>query len=498
MKPWGFYGRQQELQALQAIFQRNRWFFVQVSGRRRIGKKSLIQRALALTGRSPGLYFQIPDSDSLGVLRAVNDYLATYGLPQRVQTLAEFARLIGELVRQGHVVALDEFQYFSRKPLFDFCSLLQAEVDQLAAQASHVKGGLVVLGSLHSEMSALLEDRVAPLFNRTTDKLALDHLDTASLLELLRVHAGTEPERVLFLWNLFEGVPKFYRDAYERNVLGASRQELLRAMFFSSSSPLQGEANNWFLGELRGRYDSLLNHVARHPGCTNADIEAALTEPQSRADGPLVPPASPVEQRQVGGFLKVLTQRYGLIERRLPVFAGKTARMGRYYIRDNFLRSWLVALQKPVAALSFRPVDPLIAQADQLLAEAEGQSLEFLVGRLYQELSQRGLGDYPLSEQVNGYWNRAGVEIDLVAVSQDRRCIRFGSCKRNPEKLLGSVAGLKAAAQVFLDRHPQFKGWQVSYCGIAPNLPIATRLALEQQGLLPQSLTDLWQPLVSH
>ena len=490
MKPWGFYGRQQELQDLQAIFQRKRWFFVQISGRRRIGKTSLIQRALELTGRSPGLYFQIPDSDSLGVLRAVNDYLATYGLPQRVQTLAELAHLIGDLVRQGHVVALDEFQYFSRKPLFDFCSLLQAEVDQLAAQASQVQGGLVVLGSLHSEMSALLEDRVAPLFNRTTDKLALDHLDIASLLELLHTHAGTEPERVLFLWNLFEGVPKFYRDAYEREVLQGSRQELLKAMFFNSSSPLQGEANNWFLGELRGRYDSLLHYVAQHPGSTNADIEAALTEPGLNSE-----PPSSSEQRQLGGFLKVLTQRYGLIVRRLPVFASASARTGRYYIRDNFLRSWLVALQKPVAAMSFRPLEPLILQADQLLAEAEGQSLEMLAGRLYQELSQRGLGDFPLSEQISGYWNRAGVVIDLVAVSQDTRCIRFASCKRNEEKLVGSMTALKACAQVFLQQFPKFQGWQAQYCGIAPSVTPAVRQALERQGVLAQSLTDLWQPL---
>ena len=47
---------------------------------------------------------------------------------------------------------------------------------------------MIVLGSLHAEMSALLEDRSAPLFNRTTDMLALDHLDIASLIELLQAY----------------------------------------------------------------------------------------------------------------------------------------------------------------------------------------------------------------------------------------------------------------------------------------------------------------------
>jgi len=91
--------------------------------------------------------------------------------------------LIARLAEAGYVVALDEFQYFHRKPLFDFCSLLQGEVDRLSARAGDVAGGLIVLGSLHAEMTALLDDRQAPLFNRTTDTLELGHLDIGSVLE---------------------------------------------------------------------------------------------------------------------------------------------------------------------------------------------------------------------------------------------------------------------------------------------------------------------------
>ena len=55
-------------------------------------------------------------------------------------------------------MALDEFQYFSRKALFPLTSELQSELDRLAATHG-IKGGLIVLGSLHTEMQALLEDR---------------------------------------------------------------------------------------------------------------------------------------------------------------------------------------------------------------------------------------------------------------------------------------------------------------------------------------------------
>ncbi len=196
---WSFYGRRPELEQLQRILERRRWFFLQISGRRRIGKTTLIQQALQAAKVTKTLYIQIPDSDPTGVVATCNGYLETFGIAARVTTLNEFARLIGKLVEEGTVVALDEFQYFHRKHLFDFCSFLQAEVDRLAAMAGSVTGGLIVLGSIHAEMTALPEDRNAPLFNRTTDTLELGHLDIASVLEILRTHADPSPERLLFL-----------------------------------------------------------------------------------------------------------------------------------------------------------------------------------------------------------------------------------------------------------------------------------------------------------
>lgn len=465
---------------MRAILDRRRWFFLQISGRRRIGRTTLIQEALNEEERTRTLYIQIPDSDPAGVVAACNGYLETFGMTERVSDLGDLAKLIGRLVEAGRIVAIDEFQYFHRKQLGDFCSLLQAEVDRLASRSAEVKGGLIVLGSLHAEMSALLEDRNAPLFNRTTDQLELGHLDTGSILEILRAHADDDPHRLLFLWNLFEGVPKFYRDAFEQGVIGAGRRDLLRKMFFTSSSPLRTEADNWFLRELRGRYDMILQHLAAHPGCNNAEIEEAIAR-VSRAG----------EAKQVGGYLKILTERYRMVERKLPIFAPAKARSGRYYIRDNFLRAWLSALQRPVAAMAFRPLEESISQADERLATVEGFGLEALAGQLYEERSRLGLGDFPLSERVRGYWDRGDVEIDLVALDESGHRIRFGTCRRNPEKLAASLTGLQSGAKAFLDAHGRFRGWQTEFVAIAPSIPNEIRSQLQNSGVLPQDLRDL-------
>jgi AAA+ ATPase superfamily predicted ATPase len=259
MAEWRFYGRTAELQELASVLARGRWFFVKIAGRRRIGKTTLVRNALPSSSPLSLYYVQIPDSGEAGVLSAVCDALDTFQVPKdrfpHPHTLADFAKLIEALALAGYVVVLDEFQYFTRKAFTEFCSLLQAAVDRLSAQATRVKGGLIVLGSIQTEMTALLEDRSAPLYNRITDAIDLTHLDIGSVQAIIRDHAVPTPERLLFLWTLFEGVPKFYRDCFEQGVLGAERGSLLKRIFFESSSPLRTEAENWFLRELRGQYE---------------------------------------------------------------------------------------------------------------------------------------------------------------------------------------------------------------------------------------------------
>lgn len=482
---WQFYGRSPELARLTAILQRQRWFFAKVTGRRRIGKTSLVQEALKRSGRDRVLYLQVPDSDPAGVLATARDFYDLFAVPgPRPTDLRGLAQDIARLARDGWVIALDEFQYFHRKALFEFTSHLQVEVDRLAADAAAAPGGLLVLGSIHTEMAALLEDRSAPLFNRTTDELDVTHLDIASVLEILRAHGAADMETLLFLWNLFEGVPKFYRDCFEQGVLGAPRRELLEAMFFRSSSPLRNEADNWFLRELRGRYDLVLKFVATHPGCTNGDIDAHTRS------------VDPDGEKQVGGYIKVLRERFRMIDRLQPIFAKPTGRNGRFYIVDNFLRSWLAALQTATAAVHFRPLASLVAEADQRLMEAEGHGLERLVAALYAERSRKGLPGFQLSSRVEGFWDRADragkqIEIDLVALDEATQTVRLGACKRQGDKLVADLPSFARHADGFLAAMPRFAAWRVERVAIAPMLTTAQRSAIADAGCIAQDLADL-------
>ncbi|MFM7548598.1 MAG: DUF234 domain-containing protein [Cyanobacteriota bacterium] len=184
------------------------------------------------------------------------------------------------------------------------------------------------------------------------------------------------------------------------------------------------------------------------------------------------------------------------MEKRLPVFAKPKARKGHYTIRDNFLRSWLDALAVPTAAINFRPLQTLVEQADQRLMTVEGYGLERLVGQLYEERSRLGLGDFPLSSRIEGWWDSRDTEIDLVALDETSQRLRLGSCKRSQQALVRDLVNFDGHVDRFLKAVPRFGNWQVEKVAIAPSLSPEASQVIQTAGYRPQSLDDLLQGLV--
>jgi len=423
---WGFYGRATEQAEIDKIISSGRWFFCSIAGRRRIGKTTLIQRALQKHTGIGALYFQVPDSDERGVVQTFQDALEDSGtgseIDQKVRSFSQMAEVISFLCRKGFIIVIDEFQYFHRKSLSSFTSYLQAEIDKLRDTR---RGGLFVLGSIHTEMTAVLEDRTSPLFNRVTHRIAVEHWDFATVFEMFESHGVSDSAHRLFLWSLFEGVPKFYRDCFEAGALVEEddyRRKTLSRLFFEGTSPLRDEATNWFLRELRGRYDSVLKLLAKKAPCSYRDLVAEYSRTGSG------------DEKQLSAYLITLIERYRMVEKLQPVFSGDKSRKTRYAIADNFLASWLRALGRNTQIARVRPVEQAISRADDALKVQEGYGFEKMVRLLTEECSRKNTGDFAPSEVVRGYWNKADgsdIEIDLVAINDDDAVVRFGSCKRD-------------------------------------------------------------------
>jgi len=125
------------------------------------------------------------------------------------------------------------------------------------------------------------------------------------------------------------------------------------------------------------------------------------------------------------------------------------------------------------------------------MAEVEGHALEALAGQLYEERSRKGLGDFPLTARIQGYWDRSDVEIDLVALNADERCIRFGTCKRDAGKLPNAAAALRAQAGRFIALNPSYRSWRHEFTAIAPSIPASVRETLARGGFRSEDLVDL-------
>ena len=481
MVGWGFYGRQAERATIDRILGRGRWFFCAVSGRRRIGKTTLIQRALQDSGVAGRFYFQVPDSDESGVLRSFQDALEDSGRSQRVANFGDMASAVRAMCEEGWIVVMDEFQYFHRAALASFASFLQREVDVLRDTP---RGGLFVLGSIHTEMMAILEDHDSPLFQRVTDRIEVDHWDGQTLFEMFRAHEVTSPYEWLFFWSLFEGVPKFYRDAYDQGVLKPDenyRRDVLRRLFFEGSSPLREEAANWFLRELRGRYDSVLKLLARLGPCSHGQLIAEYGRSGGATD------------KQIGGYLAILIDRFRMIEKLLPVFASDRARKSRYAIADNFLSAWLAAIGRNVDASRIQPIEACVDRAAAALETHEGFAFEKMVRALMEECSRRQVGDFPLSAIVRGYWNKpdgSDIEIDVVAYDEARKTVRFGSCKRSADK--HEYAGFSGHIGRFLRTAEgrRFAGWTIEKALYSPHFESADRQRHQAAGYRCVDLLD--------
>jgi AAA+ ATPase superfamily predicted ATPase len=487
-KNWGFYGRAHEQAEIERILGSGRWFFCAISGRRRIGKTTLIQKALKARKDAPAFYFQVPDSDERGVVQTFLNALEDtgFGLPEdNAYTFRHMALIIAALCRRGSVIVIDEFQYFHRKALAEFTSHLQAAVDDL--RDSNV-GGLFVLGSIHTEMTAVLEDRASPLFNRVTHRIEVRHWDFETLFEMFDAHDVHAPNQRLFLWSLFEGVPKFYRDCFERGVLAPTadyRRETLKRLFFEGSSPLRDEATNWFLRELRGRYDSVLKLLAKKGPCSYRDLVAEYAKVGSGGE------------KQLSAYLMTLIDRYQMVEKRLPILSAKKARKARYVITDNFLAAWLLVLDRAVQMARIQPMDLALTRADKGLENHEGFTFEKFVRQATEECSRKGRRDFPLTEVVKGFWNKpdgSDIEIDMVALNEDEQIIRFGSCKRSASAHdVSALRDFEGHISRFLTTREgrRFAGWTIEKAVYSPEFSAIQRTQLASRGYICRDINDI-------
>ena len=317
-----FYNRENELAELQRIqelsFEENSRLTV-VTGRRRIGKTSLIMRAFEKT---PTIYLFVGRKNEASLCREfitlVSQALDIY-VPEEISTFKSLFRYIMEVAtRQSFNLVIDEFQEFYNinKSIY---SDIQDIWDQYR-QKTHMN--FVVSGSIYSLMEKIFHNEKEPLFGRADNIIKLSAFSLNVLKKIIKdYHPQYTNDDLLALYSFSGGVPKYVELFCDNRVLTVDG---MIDFMVRDNSPFTDEGKNLLIeefGKNYGTYFSILSAISGEYN-TQTEIEALLGE------------------KSLGGYLKRLIEDYNIVVRQRPVFSKEGSQTVRYGICDNFIHFW--------------------------------------------------------------------------------------------------------------------------------------------------------------
>lgn len=433
-----FFDRTEEIASLREIRRmagENAQFTV-VTGRRRIGKTSLVRKAYE---DEPFLYFFV-------ARKAEGDLCEDYrveiesklGIPTmgRAERFADVFEYLMKLSAERPVTLfIDEFQEFFRvnKSVY---SDMQRIWDIYSPQA---RINLIVCGSIYSMMTKIFKDKKEPLYNRQSRFMSVRPFTPTVLKEILSEYRpGYTAEDLLALYAFTGGVAKYVQLLVDA---GATTRERMLDHIVSADSIFLGEGKAVLIEEFGkdyGVYFSILSAIARGK-TSRSEIENVVG-------------------RQIGGYLTKLETEYGVISKRQPLFERSSAKNVRYTIEDNFFTFWFRFIYKYSYMLeieNYGSVRTII-----------NRDYETFSGLVLERWFKRVLMERQAYTRLGGWWDRKGEnEIDLVAENELDDEAVFFEVKRKAENIDLGVLEAKAAA--FLCATGEFKGYRIGYKGLS-------------------------------
>lgn len=410
--------------------------FTVISGRRRIGKTSLVREAYKDTDL---LYFFVARKAESELCQTFTESIQEMlGVPVlgKAKHFADVFRYIMTLAQTRHItLMIDEFQEFYRiNP--SVYSDMQNIWDEYKAKA---KINLIVCGSVNSLINKVFRDKKEPLYGRQTDMMRVRAFTPSVLKSILNeYHPDYSKEDLLAFYLFTGGVAKYVEMLIDKRCFTLDK---ILDNIFEQDSYFIGEGKNMLIeefGKEYGTYFSILSLIANGHN-TRGEIEDML-------------------EMEIGGYMKKLLDDYNLVEKQQPLFEKAANKNVHYAIRDNFLRFW------------FR----FIYKYSYILEAGGYQRLRLIVERDYTSYSGKVLEDWFRACDVEsgkytqiGYWHdRKGQnEIDIIAADDIEKIVDFCEVKRQEKEIDYSI--LRAKAEVFLNATKKFKRFKINYKGIS-------------------------------
>ena len=433
-----FFDRTEEIASLKEILglSKSNAQFTVVTGRRRIGKTSLVWKAYE---KEPILYFFVArkaESDLCAdYVQEIENKLTipTMGRVERFPEIFEYLMKIS--IERPITLFIDEFQEF-----FKVNKSVYSEMQRIW-DMYHTKAriNLIVCGSIFSMMTKIFKDKKEPLYNRQTRFMSIKPFSPAVLKEIMaeyNPHYTTED--LLALYSFTGGVAKYVQLLVDA---GATTKIKMLNHIIKADSVFIGEGKAILIEEFGkdyGVYFSILSAIAR--GKTlRSEIEQIVG-------------------REIGGYLTKLEKEYEVITKNQPIFEKSSTKNVHYTIEDNFFTFWFRFIYKYNYMLEIENYDAVKTIINR--------DYETFSGKMLERYFRRVLVESKEFTRIGSWWDRKGEnEIDIVAENELNNEAIFIEVKRKEENFDAKV--LNEKVNVFTRATGKFKDYAVSQKGLS-------------------------------
>lgn len=419
-----FYDRTNELAELQRI--QNLSFsdhsrLTVVTGRRRIGKTSLIMKSVE---GLPTVYLFVGRKAEATLcsefIPVISQLLDTF-VPAEIRTFRSLFQYLMELAsNKAFNLVIDEFQEF-----YNINESVYSDMQNIwDAYRRKSKMNLIVSGSIYSLMQKIFQSKKEPLFGRADNIIKLSAFDLSTLKDIMRDYrSGYTNDDLLALYSFTGGVPKYVELFCDNQML--SVDEMISFMV-RENSPFTDEGKNLLIEEFGKNYATYFSILSAISGGINTQpgIEAALGD------------------KSIGGQIKRLIEDYNIIVRQRPILAKEGSQTVRYEIQDNFLRFWFNYFDRYRSLIEIKNFVGLQSIIKKDYPTYSGIMLERYFKQQFAESFQyRAIGSW---WELKGYQN----EIDIVGLKLEKNQAVVAEVKRQkknfkPEFLVAKTEHLK-------------------------------------------------------
>ena len=423
-----FVGREKELKRLEKLYHSNKFEFVVMYGRRRVGKTRLVNEFIK--GKK-AVYFMGQETTEQENLRELSSSVAhTFGRDENLvyQSFQDaFKGILRYTKEEKTIIAIDEYPYLANSKK-GFNSLMQFVIDTVFAKSNVM---LILTGSSISFMEEEVLAYKSPMYGRQTATMKIEPL---SIFDVKHYFPNLSNEELAVVYGITGGIP-LYLSYYNENF---SLEENVKEMFFEEGARLLEEPQN------------LIKQEFREPAKYNAIIQG-IALGYSKAN-------------EISGFANIESNNFttyanrlinlGIIEKKYPPGNPKSKKQ-IYSICDGMFLFWYRFIPGNMS---------LIEQGySELVWERVSPWLSDYMGKVWESISIQWLWKKAGSEhfqdvyhQLGNWWgsdkeSKKEIEIDILGIGV--QTYYFAECKwKNETTRLKVLESLKEKSLSFTDK----------------------------------------------